>query len=42
MSPLLEVRDVTLRFRGVTALDGVSFSVDDGELFAVIGPNGAG
>ena len=39
---LLEVRDLTLRFRGVTALDDVSFTVEDDELFAVIGPNGAG
>jgi branched-chain amino acid transport system ATP-binding protein len=41
-APLLEVRDIVLRFRGVTALDGVGFDVVDGELFAVIGPNGAG
>ena len=34
--------DLTLRFGGVTALDDVSFDVGDGELFAVIGPNGAG
>jgi len=40
--PLLAVRDVTLRFGGVTALAGVSFDVAPGELFAVIGPNGAG
>jgi branched-chain amino acid transport system ATP-binding protein len=40
--PLLAVRDVTLRFGGVTALAGVSFDVRPGELFAVIGPNGAG
>jgi branched-chain amino acid transport system ATP-binding protein len=40
--PLLEVRDLTLRFGGVTALDGVGFDVLPGELFAVIGPNGAG
>jgi branched-chain amino acid transport system ATP-binding protein len=40
--PLLDVRDVTLRFGGVTALNGVSFEVLPGELFAVIGPNGAG
>jgi branched-chain amino acid transport system ATP-binding protein len=39
---LLGVNDVTLRFGGVTALDGVSFEVRPGELFAVIGPNGAG
>ncbi|HEY7593716.1 MAG TPA: ABC transporter ATP-binding protein [Actinophytocola sp.] len=41
-APLLEVRDLTLRFGGVTALNGVSFTVARGELFAVIGPNGAG
>jgi branched-chain amino acid transport system ATP-binding protein len=39
---LLAFRDVTLRFGGVTALDGVGFEVRPGELFAVIGPNGAG
>jgi len=39
---LLEVDDITLRFGGVTAIDGVSFHVDDGELFSIIGPNGAG
>ncbi|MGH9276149.1 MAG: ABC transporter ATP-binding protein [Acidimicrobiales bacterium] len=41
-TPLLEVRDLTLRFGGVTALNRVSFEVHPGELFAVIGPNGAG
>jgi branched-chain amino acid transport system ATP-binding protein len=41
-TPLLTVSDLTLRFGGVTALDGVSFEVGRGELFAVIGPNGAG
>jgi len=40
--PLLSVEDVTLRFGGITALNGVSFNVQRGELFAVIGPNGAG
>jgi len=40
--PLLEVREVTLRFGGVTAIEGVSFDVQRGELFAIIGPNGAG
>jgi len=39
---LLEVKDVTLQFGGVTALRGVNFSVEENELFAVIGPNGAG
>ena len=41
-APVLEVSDVTLRFKGVTAIDGVSFTVGERELFAVIGPNGAG
>ena len=39
---LLEVRDATLRFGGVTALDRVSFDVRPGEVFAIVGPNGAG
>lgn len=39
---ILEVEDITLRFGGVTAIDGVGFHVNEGELFAVIGPNGAG
>lgn len=39
---LLDVRDVSLRFGGVTALQGVTFDVDQNELFAIIGPNGAG
>src|SRR5258708_32564302 len=40
--PILEARQVTLRFRGVTALNDVSFTVLEGELFSIIGPNGAG
>ena len=39
---LLEVRDATLRFGGVTALQDVTFDVNSNELFAIIGPNGAG
>jgi branched-chain amino acid transport system ATP-binding protein len=42
VTALLSVRDVTLRFGGVTAIRDVSFEVETGELFAVIGPNGAG
>ncbi len=40
--PLLEVRDLSVRFGGVVALDHVSFSVEPGMVVAVIGPNGAG
>ena len=39
---LLEFDHVGLSFKGLKALDDVSFTVDDGELFAIIGPNGAG
>ncbi|MER7108293.1 ABC transporter ATP-binding protein [Streptomyces sp. NPDC000229] len=38
----LEVRDLTVRFAGLTALDEVSFTVEPGTVHAVIGPNGAG
>ncbi|MFI6678931.1 ABC transporter ATP-binding protein [Kribbella sp. NPDC050470] len=41
-TPVLDFADVVLTFDGVTALNGVSFTVNPGELFAVIGPNGAG
>ena len=40
--PLLDVRDIALRFGGIVALDGVSFSIDEGEILGLIGPNGAG
>ncbi len=40
--PVVEVEGVTLRFKGVTAINGVSFTVGSQELFAIIGPNGAG
>lgn len=39
---LLSVRDVTLRFGGILALDEVSFSVSSGTITGLIGPNGAG
>ena len=39
---LLEVRDLSISFGGVKAVDGVSFEVEAGEVFAIIGPNGAG
>jgi branched-chain amino acid transport system ATP-binding protein len=40
--PLLEVREVTKHFGGLTAIDRVSLSVEPGSVAAVIGPNGAG
>jgi branched-chain amino acid transport system ATP-binding protein len=41
-SEILRFSDVRLVFDGVTAIDGVSFTVGRSELFAIIGPNGAG
>ena len=40
--PLLAVRDVTMRFGGIVALDGVSFDMAGGHIVGLIGPNGAG
>jgi branched-chain amino acid transport system ATP-binding protein len=40
--PLLQVRDVAVRFGGIVALDGVSFDVAEGSIVGLIGPNGAG
>jgi len=40
--PLLEVKDLTVYYGTVLALDGVSFHIDESEIVAVIGPNGAG
>jgi branched-chain amino acid transport system ATP-binding protein len=39
---LLSVQDVTVRFGGILALDGISFDVPDSTIVGLIGPNGAG
>ncbi len=42
MTALLSIRGVSKRFRGLVAVDNVSFEVPQGVIYAVIGPNGAG
>src|SRR5580692_6916975 len=42
MTGLLSVGRISKRFRGLVAVDNVSFEVPEGTIFAVIGPNGAG
>ncbi|MDD5747444.1 MAG: ABC transporter ATP-binding protein [Actinomycetota bacterium] len=41
-TPALEALNLTKRFGSVTAVDGISFSVEEGEIFGFLGPNGAG
>lgn len=40
--PMLELKDVTLRFGGLVAVNRLSFAVDEGRIVGLIGPNGAG
>jgi len=42
MAPLLELDDVSARYGPIAALHGVSLTVDDGEIVAILGANGAG
>lgn len=39
---MLELKEVSVRFGGLKALDGISFTVNEGEILGMIGPNGSG
>jgi branched-chain amino acid transport system ATP-binding protein len=41
-SPILAVRDLTVRFGGIVALENVAFEIAEGQIVGLIGPNGAG
>lgn len=42
MDPIIDVKDLTKKFKDFSAVDGISFSVEKGEFFGLLGPNGAG
>jgi len=42
MPPVLEVQNLVKQYAGVRAVDGVSFSIAEGQCFGLLGPNGAG
>ena len=42
MSAIIEVKNLVKRYGSLTAVDGISFTVQEGALFAFLGPNGAG
>ncbi|HEX6806406.1 MAG TPA: ATP-binding cassette domain-containing protein [Gemmatimonadaceae bacterium] len=42
MTIAIDVREIVKRFGDFTAVDGISFAVEDGETFGLLGPNGAG
>jgi ABC-2 type transport system ATP-binding protein len=40
--PVIEARDLVKRFGAVTAVDGLTFGIDPGEVYGILGPNGSG
>jgi ABC-2 type transport system ATP-binding protein len=39
---MIDVENLTRKFRDITAVEGLSFHVNEGEIFGFLGPNGAG
>ena len=42
MANLLEIKNLHMRFGGIVAVDGISFTVEEGKIVTLIGANGAG
>ena len=42
MTNAIEVRNIVKKFGDFTAVNGITFAVEDGEIFGLLGPNGAG
>jgi ABC-2 type transport system ATP-binding protein len=42
MNPIIKVENIVRKFGSTTAIDGITFSVEEGEVFGVLGPNGSG
>ena len=42
MAAILEVQNLTKNFGDFTAVKGISFNIEEGEVFSLLGPNGAG
>ena len=42
MNPIINVENIVRKFGSTTAIDGITFSVEEGEVFGVLGPNGSG
>ena len=42
MDPIIQGENIVRTFGSTTAVDGINFSVDEGEVFGVLGPNGSG
>jgi ABC-2 type transport system ATP-binding protein len=42
MTPIIQIQDLSRSFGGICAINGVSFTVEEGEVFGILGPNGSG